>query len=128
MFSNKIPPILSLDPRTASIASKTAAVETTKEADDTDAPLTMESTHALLQSLGWSTEKIDGGYVAIYQLSDREVQFLYNDETVEDCPQFDSAFLIDTRILATVCKMIDPTYMEDLPDLELNFEAKGLEI
>ncbi|WP_375620619.1 DUF6990 domain-containing protein, partial [Bartonella sp. TS25HLJMH] len=49
-------PILSLDPQTASVASKTIAVEVAEEvdeADDTDDRLTMESAHALLKSLGW---------------------------------------------------------------------------
>uniref|UniRef100_UPI0035D042FE DUF6990 domain-containing protein n=1 Tax=Bartonella sp. AP285QHHD TaxID=3243483 RepID=UPI0035D042FE len=46
----------------------------------------------------------------------------------KDCPQFDSAFLISTGILSAACKFIDPTYTEDIPDIQLNFEAKGLEI
>ncbi|WP_208434708.1 DUF6990 domain-containing protein [Bartonella taylorii] len=125
-------PILSLDPQTTSIDSKTVAVEAIEEvdeADDNDAPLTMESATALLKSLGWSTKKIDGDdYIASYQLADREVDILYNDEIAKDCPQFDSAFLISTGILSTACKFIDPTNMQDFPDLELNFEAKGLEI
>ncbi|WP_404977307.1 DUF6990 domain-containing protein, partial [Bartonella sp. AU18XJBT] len=125
-------PILSLDPQTTSIASKTVAVEAIEEvdeADDNDAPLTMESATALLKSLGWSTKKIDGDdYIASYQLPDREVDILYNDEIAKDCPQFDRAFLISTGILSTACKFIDPTNMQDFPDLELNFEAKGLEI
>ncbi|WP_040297166.1 DUF6990 domain-containing protein [Bartonella taylorii] len=125
-------PILSLDPQTTSIASKTVAVEAIEEvdeADDNDAPLTMESATALLKSLGWSTKKIDGDdYIASYQLADREVDILYNDEIAKDCPQFDSAFLISTGILAAACKFIDPTNVQDFPDLELNFEAKGLEI
>ncbi|WP_345117570.1 DUF6990 domain-containing protein, partial [Bartonella jaculi] len=125
-------PILSLDPQATPIASKTAAVdlrEEIEEADDKDAPLTMESAHALLKSLGWSTEKInENDYMASYQLADREVDILYNDEIAKDCPQFDSAFLISTGILSTACKFIDPTNMEDIPDIQLNFEAKGLEI
>ncbi|WP_425338870.1 DUF6990 domain-containing protein, partial [Bartonella taylorii] len=124
--------ILSLDPQTTSIDSKTVAVEAIEEvdeADDNDDRLTMESATALLKSLGWSTKKIDGDdYIASYQLADREVDILYNDEIAKDCPQFDSAFLISTGILSTACKFIDPTNMQDFPDLELNFEAKGLEI
>ncbi|WP_375692504.1 DUF6990 domain-containing protein [Bartonella sp. AP4SXKL] len=122
-------PILSLDPQTASVASKTIAVEATEEADDTDDHLTMESAHALLKSLGWLTEKInENDHMASYQLADREVDILYNDEVAKDCPQFDSAFLISTGILSAACKFIDPTYTEDIPDIQLNFEAKGLEI
>ncbi len=125
-------PILSLDPQTASVASKTTAVEAAEEvdeADDTDDRLTMESAHALLKSLGWSTEKInENDYMASYQLADREVDILYNDEIAKDYPQFDSAFMISTGILSTACKFIDPTHTEDIPDIQLNFEAKGLEI
>uniref|UniRef100_UPI0035CF68F2 DUF6990 domain-containing protein n=2 Tax=unclassified Bartonella TaxID=2645622 RepID=UPI0035CF68F2 len=125
-------PILSLDLQTASDASKTVAGEPTEEVeerDDKDAPLTMESAHELLKSLGWSTEKInEDDYMASYQLADREVDILYNDEIAKDCPQFDSAFLISTGILACACKFIDPTHTEDIPDIQLNFEAKGLEI
>ncbi|WP_208433235.1 DUF6990 domain-containing protein [Bartonella taylorii] len=125
-------PILSLDPQTTPVASKTTSVEAAEEvdeADDNDDRLTMESATALLKSLGWSTKKIDGDdYMASYQLADREVDILYNDEIAKDCPQFDSAFLISTGILSTACKFIDPTNMQDFPDLELNFEAKGLEI
>ncbi|WP_273783969.1 DUF6990 domain-containing protein [Bartonella sp. AU15XJBT] len=125
-------PILFLDPQTTSIDSKTVAVEAIEEvdeADDNDAPLTMESATALLKSLGWSTEKIDGDdYIASYQLPDREVDILYNDEIAKDYPQFDSAFLISTGILASACKFINPTHTEDIPDIQLNFEAKGLEI
>ncbi|QEE11937.1 hypothetical protein MNL01_02670 [Bartonella krasnovii] len=125
-------PILSLDPQITSVASQTAVVEATaevEETDDKDAPLTMESATALLKSLGWSTEKIDeDDHIASYQLADREVDILYNDEIVKDCPQFDSAFLISTGILSAACKFIDPTHIEDIPDIQLNFEAKGLEI
>ncbi|WP_375643910.1 MULTISPECIES: DUF6990 domain-containing protein [unclassified Bartonella] len=121
-------PILSLDAQTASVASKTTSVEV-DEADDTDDRLTMESAHALLKSLGWSTEKInENDYMASYQLADREVDILYNDEIAKDYPKFDSAFLISTGILSTTCKFIDPTHTEDIPDIQLNFEAKGLEI
>ncbi|WP_455475524.1 DUF6990 domain-containing protein [Bartonella sp. B17] len=100
------------------------------EADYAEETLTMESAKALLQSLGWSVEKLneEGDHLAIYQLADREVQVLYNDEIIEDCPQFDSGLLIVTGILTSACKMIDPSFSQDLPDLELNFEAKGLEI
>ncbi|WP_375629517.1 MULTISPECIES: DUF6990 domain-containing protein [unclassified Bartonella] len=125
-------PILSLDAQTASVASKTTSVEVAEEvneADDTDDRLTMESAHALLKILGWSTEKInENDYMASYQLADREVDILYNDEIAKDYPQFDSAFLISTGILSAACKFIDPTYTEDIPDIQLNFEAKGLEI
>ncbi|UNF52605.1 hypothetical protein MNL02_02660 [Bartonella krasnovii] len=125
-------PILSLDPQITSVASQTTAVdviEEIEETDDKDAPLTMESATALLKSLGWSTEKIDeDDHIASYQLADREVDILYNDEIVKDCPQFDSAFLISTGILSAACKFIDPTHIEDIPDIQLNFEAKGLEI
>ncbi|WP_273783972.1 DUF6990 domain-containing protein [Bartonella sp. AU15XJBT] len=125
-------PILSLDPQTTPVASKTVAVEVTEEVeetDDRDAPLTMESATALLKSLGWLTEKIDeNDHMASYQLADREVDILYNDEVAKDCPQFDSAFLISTGILASACKFIDPSHTEDFPDIQLNFEAKGLEI
>ncbi|WP_375680210.1 MULTISPECIES: DUF6990 domain-containing protein, partial [unclassified Bartonella] len=31
-------------------------------------------------------------------------------------------------ILSAACKFIDPTHTEDIPDIQLNFEAKGLEI
>ncbi|WP_375631045.1 MULTISPECIES: DUF6990 domain-containing protein [unclassified Bartonella] len=125
-------PILSLDPQTASVASKRTSIEVAEEvdeADDTDDRLTMESAHALLKSLGWSTEKInENDHMASYQLADREVDILYNDEIAKDYPQFDSAFLISTGILSTACKFIDPTHTEDIPDIQLNFEAKGLEI
>ncbi|ACS50662.1 hypothetical protein Bgr_03130 [Bartonella grahamii as4aup] len=125
-------PILSLDPQTASVASKTTSVEVAEEvdeADDTDDRLTMESATALLKSLGWSTEKInENDHMASYQLADREVDILYNDEIAKDYPQFDSAFMISTGILSTACKFIDPTHTEDIPDIQLNFEAKGLEI
>ncbi|WP_375686873.1 DUF6990 domain-containing protein, partial [Bartonella sp. AC331YNZD] len=125
-------PILSLDPQTASVASKTTSVEVAEEvdeADDNDDRLTMESAHALLKSLGWSTEKInENDHMASYQLADREVDILYNDEIAKDYPQFDSAFLISTGILSAACKFIDPTHTEDIPDIQLNFEAKGLEI
>ncbi|MBB4077048.1 hypothetical protein GGR08_001364, partial [Bartonella fuyuanensis] len=46
----------------------------------------------------------------------------------KDCPQFDSACLTSTGILACACKFIDPIHTEDIPDIQLNFEAKGLEI
>ncbi len=125
-------PILSLDPQTASVASKTTSVEVAEEvdeADDTDDRLTMESATALLKSLGWSTEKInENDHMASYQLADREVDILYNDEIAKDYSQFDSAFMISTGILSTACKFIDPTHTEDIPDIQLNFEAKGLEI
>ncbi|WP_273783974.1 DUF6990 domain-containing protein [Bartonella sp. AU15XJBT] len=125
-------PILSLEPQTASDVSKTSPAsenEEVAETDDKDAPLTMESAHELLKSLGWSTEKInEDDYIASYQLADREVDILYNDEIAKDCPQFDSAFLISTGILASACKFINPTHTEDIPDIQLNFEAKGLEI
>ncbi|WP_375668679.1 DUF6990 domain-containing protein [Bartonella sp. AP36NXGY] len=122
-------PILSLDSQTASVASKTIAVEATEEADDTDDRLTMESATTLLKSLGWSTEKInENDHMASYQLADREVDILYNDEIAKDYPQFDSAFMISTGILSAACKFIDPTHTEDIPDIQLNFEAKGLEI
>ncbi|WP_455475102.1 DUF6990 domain-containing protein [Bartonella sp. B30(2025)] len=100
------------------------------EADDAEETLTMESAKALFQSLGWSVETLndEGDHLAIYQLADREVELLYNDEIIEDCPQFDSGLLIETGILTTACKMIDPSFTQELPDLELNFEAKGLEI
>ncbi|WP_425277473.1 DUF6990 domain-containing protein, partial [Bartonella queenslandensis] len=105
------------------------AIEEADETDDKDAPLTMESAHELLKSLGWSTERIDeDDYMASYQLADREVDILYNDEISKDCPQFDSAFLISTGILASACKFIDPIHTEDISDIQLNFEAKGLEI
>lgn len=121
-------PILSLDPQIASVASKTTSVEV-DEADDTDDRLTMESAHVLLKSLGWSTEKInENDHMASYQLADREVDILYNDEIAKDYPQFDSAFMISTGILSTACKFIDPTHTEDIPDIQLNFEDKGLEI
>ncbi len=103
--------------------------EEVDEAYDTDDRLTMESATALLKSLGWSTEKInENDHMASYQLADREVNILYNDEIAKDYPQFDSAFLISTAILSTACKFIDPTHTEDFPDIQLNFEAKGLEI
>ncbi|WP_375646682.1 DUF6990 domain-containing protein [Bartonella sp. TT29SHDZB] len=125
-------PILSLDPQIASVASKTTSVEVAEEVDevdDNDDRLTMESAHALLKSLGWSTEKInENDHMASYQLADREVDILYNDEIAKDYPQFDSAFMISTGILSTACKFIDPTHTEDIPDIQLNFEAKGLEI
>ncbi|WP_455474846.1 DUF6990 domain-containing protein [Bartonella sp. B30(2025)] len=100
------------------------------EADDAEETLTMESAKALFQSLGWSVETLndEGDHLAIYQLADREVELLYNDEIIEDCPQFDSGLLIETGILTTACKMINPSFTQELPDLELNFEAKGLEI
>ncbi len=80
-------PILSLDSQTASVASKTIAVEATEEADDTDDRLTMESATTLLKSLGWSTEKInENDHMASYQLADREVDILYNDEIAKDYP------------------------------------------
>ncbi|MBB4077397.1 hypothetical protein GGR08_001728, partial [Bartonella fuyuanensis] len=70
--------ILSLDPQTASVASKTTSVEV-DEANDTDDRLTMESAHALLKSLGWSAERInENDHMASYQLADREVDILYN--------------------------------------------------
>ncbi|UTO28994.1 DUF6990 domain-containing protein [Bartonella harrusi] len=125
-------PILSLDPQTTTLVSKTASVaenEEVDEVDDNDDRLTMESATALLKSLNWSVKKInEDDYMASYQLADREVDILYNDEVAKDYPQFDSAFLISTGILAAACKVIDPTHSEDLPDLNLNFEAKGLEI
>lgn len=121
-----------MDPQTTPVASKTVAVDVTEEVeetDDRDAPLTRESATALFKSLGWSTEEIDeNDHMASYQLTDREVQILYNDEITKDCPQFDSAFLISTGILSAACKFIDPSHTEDFPDIQLNFEAKGLEI
>ncbi|GAA5101752.1 hypothetical protein GCM10023260_13460 [Bartonella acomydis] len=121
-----------MDSQTTSVISKTASVEETEEieeTDDKDAPLTMESATAILKSLGWSIEKIDeNDHMASYQLADREVYILYNDEIAKDCPQFDSAFLISTGILSAACKFIDPTHTENIPDIQLNFEAKGLEI
>ncbi len=110
---------MSLDPQTTPVAYKTVAVEATEEVeetDDKDTPLIMESATALLKSLGWSTEKIDeDDHMASYQLADREVDILYNDEIAKDCPQFDSAFLISTGILSAACKFIDPTHTEDFP-------------
>ncbi|MET3590478.1 transcription initiation factor IIF auxiliary subunit, partial [Bartonella silvatica] len=81
-----------MDVQTASVASKTTSVEVAEEvdeADDTDDRLTMESAHALLKSLGWSTEKNnENDHMASYQLADREVDILYNDEIAKDYPQF----------------------------------------
>ncbi|WP_345117499.1 DUF6990 domain-containing protein, partial [Bartonella jaculi] len=117
--------LLALELQTTPVDS----VEEVDETDDNDDALTIESTAVLLKSLGWSVEKIDGDdHLASYQLPDREVQILYNDESVKDCPQFDVGFLVVTGILATACKVINPTYSEDLEDLQLNFEEKGLEI
>ncbi|WP_455474841.1 DUF6990 domain-containing protein [Bartonella sp. B30(2025)] len=130
-------PLLSLDQKTAPVdgvsadeASADEDEEGADEANDAEETLTMESAKALFQSLGWSVETLDdeGDHSAIYQLADREVELLYNDEIIEDCPQFDRGLLIVTRILTTACKMIDPSFTQELPDLELNFEANGLEI
>ncbi|WP_455474848.1 DUF6990 domain-containing protein [Bartonella sp. B30(2025)] len=120
-------PLLSLDQKTAPADEDEEGAD---EADDAEETLTMESAKALFQSLGWSVETLndEGDHLAIYQLADREVELLYNDEIIEDCPQFDSGLLIETGILTTACKMIDPSFTQELPDLELNFEAKGLEI
>ncbi len=96
---------------------------------DDDEILTMESATALLKSLGWSVEIEGGGdHLATYHLPDREVQFLYNDKKVKDSPQFDCRLVITSGILAAACQTLDPKNSETLPDLELNFEAKRLEI
>ncbi|EJF98588.1 hypothetical protein MEI_00411 [Bartonella vinsonii subsp. arupensis Pm136co] len=127
-------PILFLDSPKTSLDSKTALLEEEEidEVDETDVGddrLTMESATTLLKSLNWAVKKIArDDYIASYQLADREVDVLYNDEIAKDYPQFDSAFLISTGILAAACKVIDPTHTEDIPDIQLNFEAKGLEI
>ncbi|EJF98516.1 hypothetical protein MEI_00488, partial [Bartonella vinsonii subsp. arupensis Pm136co] len=120
-------PILSLDPQTTPVEAE--KIDEVDETDVDDDRLTMESATALLKSLNWSVKKInEDDHMASYQLADREVDILYNDEIAKDYPQFDSAFLISTGILAAACKVIDPTHSGDLPDLDLNFEAKGLEI
>ncbi|EJF88549.1 hypothetical protein ME1_00549 [Bartonella vinsonii subsp. arupensis OK-94-513] len=60
----------------------------------------MESATALLKSLGWLVEiEGQGDHLATYSLPDREVQVLYNDERIKNCPQFDYGLLITTGIL-----------------------------
>ncbi len=96
---------------------------------DDDEILTMKSATALLKSLGWLIEiEGRGDHLATYYLPEREVQILYNDEINRGFPQFDYGFLIVTGLLAAACQIIDPSNSETLPDLTLNFEAKGLEI
>lgn len=96
---------------------------------DDDEVLTMKSATALLKSLGWLIEiEGRGDHLATYHLPEREVQILYNDEINRGFPQFDYGFLIVTGLLAAACQIIDPSNSETLPDLILNFEAKGLEI
>ncbi len=92
--------------------------------------LTMESTIALFKSLGWLVHGIEGkeNLLAIYQLPDREVQILYNDEITKDCPEFDIGFSITTGILSSICRTIDPINSQNLPDLQLYFNKKGLKI
>ncbi|WP_273757272.1 DUF6990 domain-containing protein [Bartonella sp. MM73XJBT] len=91
--------------------------------------LNMESATALLKSLGWSV-KIEGkgDHLATYCLPDREVQFLYHDEKVKDCPQFDLGLAVTSGILAAACETLNPYHSKSLPGLQLDFQAKGLEI
>lgn len=52
---------------------------------DDDEILTMESATALLKSLGWFVELLrKEDHLATFFLSDREVQFLYNEKHVEE--------------------------------------------
>ncbi|WP_156791635.1 DUF6990 domain-containing protein [Bartonella rattaustraliani] len=97
--------------------------------DDDDEILTMENATALLKKLGWSVE-IDsvGNHVATLFLPDREIQIFYNDEIHEDFPQFDGGFLVVNGILTAACHLINPVNSQTLPDLELDFDAKGLRI
>nr|WP_329957947.1 hypothetical protein [Bartonella sp. 220B] len=124
--------IISLNPQTTVLISKTVSVSESEEAgemDNNDNRLTVESATALLKSLNWSVKKInEDDHMASHQLANHEVDILYNDEITRDYLQFDSAFLSSAGILAAACKVIDPIHSEDLPDLDFNFEAKGLEI
>ncbi len=96
---------------------------------DDDEILTMESATALLKSLGWSVEiEGKGDHLATYFLPDREVQFLYNDEKVKDSPQFDCGIVVTSVILAAACETLHPYNSKSLPGLQLDFNAKGLEI
>ncbi|EJF79991.1 Uncharacterised protein [Candidatus Bartonella washoeensis] len=55
------------------------------------------------------------GSLATLFLADREVQFLYNDEIIEDFSQFDHGLLIMTGIFAAACQAISPDNSQILP-------------
>ncbi|EJF92975.1 hypothetical protein LBE40_05640 [Bartonella taylorii] len=56
------------------------------------------------------------------------IKILYNDEITKDCPQFDVGFSINTDILTAACKVIDPINSQNLSDLQLHFDKRGLTI
>ncbi|WP_273758539.1 DUF6990 domain-containing protein [Bartonella sp. AU55XJBT] len=91
--------------------------------------LTIESATVLLKSLGWSVDiEGKGDYLATLFLPDREVQFLYNEEQVEDFSPFDRGLLIMSGIFAAACQTINPHNSGVLPTMFINFVPNGLEI
>ncbi|CAK02260.1 DUF6990 domain-containing protein [Bartonella tribocorum] len=91
--------------------------------------LTIESATALLKSLGWSVDiEGKGDYLATLFLPDREVQFLYNEEQVEDFSPFDRGLLIMSGIFAAACQTINPHNSGVLPTVFINFVPNGLQI
>ncbi|WP_375693093.1 MULTISPECIES: DUF6990 domain-containing protein [unclassified Bartonella] len=96
---------------------------------DDDEILTIESATGLLKSLGWSVEiEGKGDYLATLFLPDREVQFLYNEQRVEEFSPFDRGLLIMSGIFAAACQTINPHNSGVLPTVFMNFVPNGLEI
>ncbi|WP_375651911.1 DUF6990 domain-containing protein [Bartonella sp. LB28NMGDW] len=96
---------------------------------DDDEILTIESATGLLKSLGWSVEiEGKGDYLATLFLPDREVQFLYNEQRVEEFSPFDRGLLIMSGIFAAACQTINPHNSGVVPTVFMNFVPNGLEI
>ncbi|WP_273790866.1 DUF6990 domain-containing protein [Bartonella sp. CM31XJBT] len=96
---------------------------------DDDEILTIESATGLLKSLGWSVEiEGKGDYLATLFLPDREVQFLYNEQRVEEFSPFDRGLLIMSGIFAAACQTINPHNSGVVPTVFMNFVSNGLEI
>ncbi|UNF41915.1 hypothetical protein MNL08_07055 [Bartonella krasnovii] len=96
---------------------------------DDDEILTMESATALLKSLGWFVELLrKEDHLATFFLSDREVQFLYNEKHVEEFSPFDRGLLVMSGIFAAACQTINPLNSGVLPTVFINFVPNGLEI
>lgn len=94
-----------------------------------DQVLTMESATEFLKSLGWTVEIEGQGYhLATLFLPNREVQFLYHDEQVEDFSLFDCGLLIMSGLFAAACQTINPYNSQTLPVVHLSFIARGLQI
>ncbi|WP_246257616.1 hypothetical protein [Bartonella gabonensis] len=96
---------------------------------DDDEILTIESATELLKSLGWSVEiEGKGDHLPTFLLPDRELQFLYNDEKIEEFSPFDRGLLVRSGVLAAACKTINPHSSGVLPTVFINFVPNGLQI